>query len=192
MKRLITIAVGLLVVACAQDPAQVTKLQKFGQQGGAAIQNHATNLSRGISGGSRQATNRGVRAGVGYFFNFEGNQGISFFNNWIPSSGAPLGGFFLRQDSRDEVSQCASVVEQIPEEAAYYDLMVATLARCLDRLITYQNPLMTYAYRNLPSEYQTYFRYSIDYNRPAPFGFGGWNYNQFNRFAGTGIGSDLQ
>ncbi len=54
------------------------------------------------------------------------------------------------------------MVKSIPEKRENFYFMIATLSRCLNNIVSFQNPIFTYAYRNLGSDSQTEWPYLID------------------------------
>ncbi|MBI3296209.1 MAG: hypothetical protein HYZ71_15900 [Deltaproteobacteria bacterium] len=99
-----------------------------------------------------------------------------------------VGGALFNPTSAVDAAECLAQVQAIPAQAQYYSMMVAALSRCLNRMLTDGNPLMTYGYRNLDPNSQNMYAYLLNWRQ---YGCSDqFSQNQFgvlNQFAGNGF-----
>ena len=85
-------------------------------------------------------------------------------------------------------TQCVSVLQSIPTTQASYAPAMATLARCLNRIISEQNLMLTWQYQLGNSNSQNRWAYALDYPNPTPFSsFSGQSFQQMNPFLSSGF-----
>ena len=86
------------------------------------------------------------------------------------------------------------LVSQVPRSCGNYNYMISSLSRCLDRVLTYRNPLLTYAYRHLDNDGQRYWTYLLNWRRPATYDFflQTDDFGVLNNYANQGIGQDYK
>jgi len=93
---------------------------------------------------------------------------------------------------QDEAAQCAQMAKAIPVTAANYQAMVSTLARCLNRVSTWYNPVISHTYRNMNQDSQLYWLYLMNYRSWSQYsGKTSYpSYGQLPIFAGQGYPSN--
>lgn len=166
----------LSLTACQQgsqmDPAKAEYQMKAGQ----AVQKYANSISKAIMAG------RGAKSST------RGIQYAPTTGGWDPFGGNLFGNQPVASGIDSETLRCIDVMKQIPRTAQYFYLRLGTLARCLDVVTNYRNPLMTYGYRNLDPTAQYGWGYDLNYARPTSYsGFPGQDFNSWNPYASNGF-----
>lgn len=164
-------AAGLLGLTACQKQEMDPLKADFQDRAGAAVTKYAVNISRAITASQN---NRGVSRGA--------------VGSWDPFGGTLFGGTATTSGIDQETSRCVSQMQQIPQTAQYFYLRIGTLARCLDVVVNYRNPLQTYGYRNLDYSGQQGWGYNLNYARPGSFSsFSGQDYSSWTFYAGSGF-----
>jgi len=176
MKKLIgtycaVMIAALGLTACQKsgmDPMKAAYQQKAGQ----AIQKYAGHISKSIMSATSTSSARGFgQTGFDPFF-----------------GGNLYGGQVYQNDIDSETERCVGMMNQVPMEARFFYLRLGTLSRCLDVVMNYRNPLMTYGYRNMDQFGQYGWGYDLNYARMGSYsGFPGQDYNNWNFYAGSGF-----
>ena len=162
-----TLTSALLVSACAQQPL-TSSLVKYQANSVQALQNYAGNVSKGFRGASNSS--RGLSP-VGP----TGSQDL-------------FQGYLLRQQTHEEVQACKDAMDSITPSCANLNNMAATLARCLNRIISDRNPILAYSYRQLNTQGQNYWGYLLNWHRPSTLDtFSSLDFNILNQFASQGF-----
>lgn len=171
MKRIgeITIVVAALMLsACAKAPLTNRQVQ-YQTKGNKVLGKYAAAVSKGFLKPSKSSSNRGFIDPYSYA---DVNSGYSeFYSYGTPDHSywpAQNGNYVLRQALSAEAEDCVDLIKAVPANCSNYPFMVASLSRCLDRVVAYKNPLLTYAYRNLDRKGQQYWAYLLDWRRPRP------------------------
>lgn len=162
------LTLSLILVGCAKSPKQAN----FQQQSAMILSKYTGGVSRGFAGSS---SSRGAY--------YDSSTGGSAYN-----------GYVMRQDTAKEVQDCVTMVQQVPKDCANYQYVISSLSRCLDRLLTYRNPIYTNAFQSLDRTGQQYWTYLLDWRRPRAYqNFSTNDYNQIAPYAASGyIQNDLQ
>ena len=173
-KSILGLAAGLLMTACQQQQMDPLKAE-YQQKAGDAVSKYAGSISRAIAASQASRGSRGIA------------RGTSPVGGWDPFGGSLYGGSVYSGSMDAETQRCVELMNQIPRQSQYFYLRLGTLARCLDVVMNYRNPLMTYGYRNLDPYGQFAWGYDLNYARPTTYtGFPGQDYSSWNSFAGQG------
>jgi hypothetical protein len=153
--KIYSLAVATLLIGCAaSEPFQVSET-KYQKRSGKALASFADGVSRGFKR-SGSSSSRGMYDMYGGGADAQGMQ-------------QPYGGHILKSAMEAEVQDCMELVSDLPKSCETYNYMVSSLTRCLDRVVSYRNPLMTYAYRHLDDEGKQYWGYLLNWRRPQTF-----------------------
>ncbi len=157
----------ILVSACAGPPAQVKS-----QQYKALSRQMLEQLSRGVSGG----------------FSAKRNSGRGFSNTVVFGDNQLFGDRHINPNLNLDAEQCVTGVQSVPATREYYRTMIATLSRCLNRMLVDGNPLMSHGYRNLDSQSQNYYAYLLNWRRFGSLeAFPQSDFSALSYFAGNGF-----
>lgn len=154
-----------MLSACQQSILEVGR-QKYNSQAGKMLGQYSVKVSNSYSQSRGVSQNRGIR-GVDYSGDYSGSLTINGWNAW---GGQPYGSTYLNYQIDREARLCVELVKSIPatSERNFY-FMVATLARCLNLVISYRNPISTFGYRNLSSDYQNQWGYLNNWHLPQTY-----------------------
>lgn len=171
--------VGVLILgACAKPPMTDQKAQ-YQINSSKVLGKYAANVSRGFKKASSSSAKRGAFYDTYGYPTYDTNQWYSQNQSY----GSPV----IKHALGDEAQECVALTQGIPENCANLPFMVASLARCLDRIISYRNPLYTYAYRHMDQQGQQYWAYLLDWRRPRTLNqFGMNDFNQLSGYATSG------
>lgn len=155
-------ATFLLLSSCAKSPLSDDKAT-YQMKGSKILAKYANSISRGFT--TSPSSSRGVTS------------------QWQQQNGNVVMNQSLTQEAQDCVNQSNSV----PKNTANLQFMASNLARCLNKIISYRNPLYTAGYRNLNPQGQQYWTYLLDWRRPAPVQqFSPNDFTLLNNYASTG------
>lgn len=175
---------AIVLSACAKAPMTDQKAQ-YQMNSTKILGSFASSVSRGFTGAATTSVKRGA------FYDTYGNPtyGVDQWQQQNQQFGNPV----LRQQTSQEARDCVQLSKGIPENCANLPFMLASLARCLDRIVSDRNPLYTYSYQNLDRQGQQYWSYLLDWRRARPLNqFGPNDFNQLSNYASSGyIGGDL-
>lgn len=165
---------SMMVIGCAASNQAGTEYQSKSQQ---VLRRFATNVSRGIVGKKGTSSGRGIA--YDYSYGYQQTQQYA---------AQPYGGALVNQAMEQELQACSELVTNVPPTCDNYNFMISSLARCLDRIITYRNPILTYAFKNLDNRGQQYWSYLLNYRRPQSFDMflGGQDYSTMFNYASQG------
>ena len=163
---------SMMVIGCAAPNSTGTAYQNKTKP---VLQRFASNVSRGFTG------NRSSGRGIAYDYSYGYQQTQSYAQQ-------PYGGALISQAMEQELEACTEIVNNVPPTCDNYGFMISSLARCLDRIITYRNPILTYAFKNLDNRGQQYWSYLLNYRRPQSFDLflGGQDYSAMYNYASQG------
>ncbi len=178
MKKIIGQFCAVMIAALSLTACQKSEMDPmkaaYQDKAGAAVQRYAKHVSQAIMSAASTSSGRGFQQPSGGFDPFFG--------------GNLYGGRVAQNGIDGETMRCVEMMNQIPREARYFYLRLGTLSRCLDVVMNYRNPLMTYGYRNMDQMGQYGWGYDLNYARLGSFsGFQGQDYNGWNSYAGTGF-----
>lgn len=197
----LVVAVGILALgACNQSPLSMDK-PAYQTKTNALLKRYSQGVSRAFT--RRGFGGRGVAYDPTQSWGGQsawGGQQQAMpwgHQNWqLPPMQQPGQGYgqeglygqtLIQQQIHQEANDCIEMSLMFPETEQNYDPMVATLSRCLNRIITYRNPLMTFANRNMSGGGQQAWSYLLNYRRPGGMdSFGGMDFNLLSQFAGQG------
>ena len=96
----------------------------------------------------------------------------------LPFNDQPYGGYTMRPVTQD-VQDCLEWVESVPEKVENYQFMVGAFSRCLNRIMSNRNPLMSAYARALPGQGQNDMAWSQMWRQQQPVDyFNQASYNQ--------------
>lgn len=169
-KALAILALGLGLSACQKQDMDPAKAQ-FQMEAGNVVGKYAGSVSKAVRASIQSSASRGVVSG-----------------GWDPFSGGLFGNSVQMNSIDAEASRCLDMTNQIPRQARYFYLRLGTLARCMDVVVNYRNPLLTYGYRNLDYGGQYAWGYDLNYARPQLYNqFSSGDYQFWQFFAGNGL-----
>lgn len=184
VKSLALVAV-LILGACAKAPMSGQKTQ-FQSNTNKVLGAYAASVSRGFKSTKSSSSKRGA---------FYDTYGLPTYTSsqWQQQNYQYGGNVVIKQALAEEAEECVKLSEGIPENCANLPFMVSSLSRCLDRIVTYRNPVFTHAYRNMDSQGQQYWAYLLDWRRPQSIqDFGLSNFSQMSGYASSGyVDSDI-
>ena len=154
-KTIHLIILGLLA-GCAQAPRS-PKLVEYQTKSSKTLGAYARAVSSGFRGVSSSSSTRGL-------FDFANPDQQSLYNTWNQQNG----NYVMKQQIQQEVQDCKTQVEAIPKNCANLGFMISSLARCLDRVISYQNPIYSHGYRQMDQPSRRNWTYLLDWRRPKP------------------------
>ncbi len=185
-QRIVLSLVVLVLTACGQKPMSNAR-QGFTKQAGSQVDSYVSKLSNSL----RPTTKGSPIAGRGIAYGGIGSTGYqsNAFDIFSYSGSNPYGGYVLPQSMEEDRTGCSQFVAQVPSVASYYAPAMATLARCLNRVLNYRNPILTWASTQLDPNSLDRWSYAVDYTRVGPYGaYGGYT----GTFGGFVLGGVLQ
>ena len=169
LHKLIYLSIATMLVACAQPPLSSSRVT-YQANSVQALKNYAGNVSRGF-----KSTPSNTRRA---------------FGDSTMSSEQPYQGYLMRQDQHQQVSDCLAAVNSNTPNCGSLNAVAGTLARCLNQIITYRNPILSYSYRQLPNDGQNLWAYLLNWRRPTTYdSFSGGDFNILSQFASQGFTS---
>lgn len=145
------LALGI-AVGCAQAP-RTPQLVAYQTKSSQILGAYAGAVSKGFKSSSSSQT----RGAYDY-----GQAQPDIMQVWQQQNG----NYVTKAQLDKEVQDCKNQISQIPANCNNLGFMVSSLARCLDRVVSYQNPLYAYSYRKLDRPGQQYYTYLLDWRRP--------------------------
>ena len=186
--------IGVMATACQQHLPDLSAA--YTQNSSIVVANFAAGVSRGFTkpnGVNTRGLYDGSTSFNQSFTGLYGSPGTSSAStgtgtgNYNYYGSDPYNGTIINAALENEVQDCAGFVEGVPAIPQNFQYMAGSLARCLDRILTYRNPLLTFAYRNMPQESQQQFAYLLNWRQPGTMSqFGGTPGSVMNTYATQG------
>lgn len=170
-----------LLSACAKPASNEISAQQLKLR--QVVNGYASNVSRAFAPRT-QAVRRAMYGNYGGA-NYE--QVFGWPSQPLPGYGELFGGYVIKQDPNEEARDCVRMSREIPEVQQNFEYMAASLTRCLDRILSDRNPLMTYGYRNMPQDTRQDWAYLLNYRRAGTIDqFDDGDLGMIDVFAGQG------
>lgn len=172
--QMMIFSVSLLMLgACANSGMKSSKVS-YQVQSNTQLSAYANNVSRGFAKSSKSS--RGFVDGQAQYYDGQTSAANLGLSN--QSYGGAI---------QDQVKDCQQYVSSYTQ-CADADKMISVLAQCLNTVMNYQNPLMTYSYQQLDTQGQQFWTYLLNWKRSSTLdNFGQNDFNILSQYAGQGM-----